>query len=111
MRMSLDEIEACVSMLMQHARSRGVTHVDSASHDFYWTTLSDEWVDLGKVPRVATGSLHDDILELRKLLSEPSRASVVDMDRVASVMRLLSQVLQDSSGYIVVPGDQGAQAK
>lgn len=111
MKMNLDEIEACVSMLLQHARLRGVSYVDSARYDLYWKILSDDWVDLTKEPTVATGSLHDDIGELRNLLSEPSRASVVDMDRVASILCLLSQVLQDSSGYIVDPDNQGPQAK
>ena len=102
--MSLDEIEACVLLLIQHARLRGLTHVDSTKYDLYWDIPSDEWVDLAKDPKVATGSLHDDIFELRNLLSDPSRASVVDMDRMASILRLMSRNLQDCSGYRVKPG-------
>lgn len=105
MKMSLNEIETCVSMLIKHAMSRGVSHVDTTKHDLYWNIPSDEWVDLTKDPTISTGSLGDDILELRSLLSDPSRASVCDMDRVASILRLLSQILQDSAGYNVETGD------
>jgi hypothetical protein len=106
MNISLDEIGACVSMLIQHAKLRGVTHVGSTKYDLHWKILSDEWVDLAKDPSVVTGSLHDDILELRNLLAEPSRASVVDLERVASILCLLSRILQDSDGYIVSTGEQ-----
>jgi hypothetical protein len=41
----------------------------------------------------AVGSLDDDMTELRKLLADPDRASAVDFDRIAAILKLLSAKL------------------
>jgi hypothetical protein len=44
-------------------------------------------------PKPSIGSFVDDESELKKLLDDPSRASAVDLDRVAHLLKLLSHLL------------------
>jgi hypothetical protein len=91
MEMDLDEVRQCMRLLLEHVAKRGIKCVDAAAADMYWTTTSDEWlVTPAGEPTLAVGSLHDDILELRRLLLDPEGASSIDLVRLASVLRLLS---------------------
>jgi hypothetical protein len=73
------------------ARSRGVDNVDIDNNDYYWTILSGDWLNFQEKPEPAVGSLEDDILELKKLLAEPSRASSVDLERLSAILKFLSE--------------------
>lgn len=96
MRMDLDAVEHCFHLLLAHARKTGVTHLNADNVDMYWTISSPECfltiTPSGELAdaEVGIGSLHDDISELHRLLEDPTRASGVDLDRLASVLRLLS---------------------
>lgn len=80
-------------MLLELARARGVRKLDAGPHDSYWNVPAPEWVDMSKEPPLTVGSLDDDLSELRKLLQEPERASSVDLERAAALLRLLSEQL------------------
>lgn len=91
--MTMDEIQRCLSLLLEHASRQGLTGIDAGNVDFYWTMTSEDWLVADIEPKPAVGSLHDDIAELKRLLTDPDRASSVDLDRLASILRLLSDHL------------------
>lgn len=91
--MTIDELEKCISLLLSLARARGVKEIGTGARDYYWNVLGPEWVEMTKEPKLAVGSLDDDVSELSKLLQEPGRASAVDFDRAAALLRLISDDL------------------
>ena len=91
--MTIDELERCISQLLALARSRGIEKIDTGKRDYYWSVPSPEWVDMTKQPQLTVGSLDDDLAELNKLRAEPERASSVDLDRAAAMLRLISEEL------------------
>lgn len=91
--MNLEDIENCFHILMEHARSGGVTQLDLRDRDFYWTIVSPDWLNIYVEPKPSVGSLRDDHEELVKLLHDPSRASAVDLERLAHLIRYLSDEL------------------
>jgi len=90
---TIDEFERCLSLLLALARSRGLKEVAAGPRDYYWTVVGPEWVEMTKEPKLAVGSLDDDVSELGKLLEEPGRASSIDFDRAAALLRLISNDL------------------
>lgn len=91
--MTIDELEKCILRLLSLARSRGVVNIDPGSRDYYWNVPAPAWVDMTKEPKLAVGSLEDDVSELSKLLDNPDRASAVDLDRAAVLLRMISDDL------------------
>ncbi len=91
--MKVDDLEACLSQLFSMVRARGVQAIDLRQLDYYWRVGSPEWLDMHHDPKLVVGSLWDDALELKNLLADPDRASAVDLDRVAALLRVLSDQL------------------
>ena len=90
--MTLDELERCVHLMLAYARARGIDKI-AFDDDLYWTVTSPEWLKPYSEPTPAVGSLDDDREELNRLLSDPSRASSVDLERLSHVLRYLSDQL------------------
>ena len=92
--MTVDELQECIAILLRLAAQRGVKDLDLAG-DLYWTMSSPEWRDVyaEPTPKPAVGSLVDDEAELKKLLSQPDRASGVDLERAAHLLLRLSDQL------------------
>jgi hypothetical protein len=90
---TVDELEKCVGLLIDLARSRGVREVDVGEADLYWSVPSPDWVDMAKHPNVVVGDFGDDVAELQKMLQDPGRACSVDFDRVAALLRVVSDRL------------------
>jgi hypothetical protein len=93
--MTLVELRSCIELLLRHAAARGVREIGVPEPDHYWTVSSPDWRRIYDEPKPSVGSFADDAAELVKLLRDPSRASAVDLDRVASLLRLLSDTLAD----------------
>ena len=91
--MKLDDLERCVIILMNLAKMRGINEVKSSENDAYWTISSPAWTQIYEEPNPSVGSLSDDEEELIKVLGDPTRASAVDLDRVAHLLRRLSDQL------------------
>ena len=89
-RISLDELEQCLAILIRKAKAEGQEEIETGESDFYWNIETDEWTNFKQEPKTTVGSLDDDIVELKRLIKEPSRASIVDWERLAAVFRLLS---------------------
>jgi len=60
------------------------------TYDPAGTVSSPAWTLIYEKPRLSVGSFSDDETELEKLLLEPDRASAVDLDRLAHLLRRLS---------------------
>ncbi len=90
MNISLSELEKCFDILLQHARANGISSIETQREDLYWTVLSGDWLQFDKEPQLAVGSLDDDILELKKIIKEPSRTTDVDIERLSVILKLLS---------------------
>jgi len=90
--MKVTDLEKCVSILARLARERGVDEVTPDS-DGYWTISAPEWTQVYEEPKPAVGSFSDDEEELAKMLANPDRASSVDLERVAHLLRRLSDQL------------------
>lgn len=88
--MTLAELEQCVHILLRHAASWGVGEVPG-DRDYYWTVGSPDWLTVPDDPEVGIGSFADDEAELRKLLADPARAAATDLDRVAHLLKLVSE--------------------
>lgn len=95
MKLTVTELEACFKALIKMLGSRDVEFADTAHRDLYWSILSDDWLDFKKSPVPVVGSLDDDFAMLKKLLSDDSAASLVDLERMATVLRLLADDLAD----------------
>lgn len=91
--MTLAQIRACIDLLLAHAESQGISEIAVPAIDHYWTITSQDWRKPYEEPAPGAGSFSDDDAELVKLLHTPTRASAVDLERVASLLRLLSDQL------------------
>lgn len=95
MKLTIPEMELLLAVLLEMLRARGIEAVETGQRDLYWSVLSGDWLDFQKEPKAAVGSLDDDFKELRRLLSRDSCASLVDLERIAAVLRLLADDLSD----------------
>lgn len=96
-KLNPQEIRDGLQILLEHAERQGLSGVDASQADLYWTITSGEWLVAETEPKPGVGSLHDDIQELKRLLREPTRASAVDVNRLANVLHLLSVQLSDGT--------------
>jgi len=95
MNISVVELEKCFEIILQHVRLMGINSIETTEEDFYWTVLSYDWLQFDKEPALAVGSLDDDILELKKIITEPSRTTSVDIERLSAILKLLSERLSE----------------
>ena len=91
--MTLDELEKCLNITLKRAREMGVSEIGPQESDGYWTVTSPNWRDVYSDPEPAVGSLADDEANLYKLIVDPGRASSVDLERLAHLLRALSDEL------------------
>jgi hypothetical protein len=92
---SLDELESYLRLAIAHARFMGIEHVSPGRFDYY-RTFGSERFEVEKVSAPMIGSLYDDFAELKKLSSESSQISCVDLDRLAELLHLLSDSISDA---------------
>jgi hypothetical protein len=77
-------------------RSRGIDTIDLSPHDFYRTFGTSEMFEVyADAPStIGIGSLHDDVMELGKLLQDPDRMpTTVDIERLGNVLRAVSELM------------------
>lgn len=91
--MKVTDLEKCVGILSRLALDRGVNEVVPPESDGYWTITAPEWTRVYEDPEPSVGSFADDEAELTKMLENPERASSVDLERVAHLLRRLSDQL------------------
>jgi hypothetical protein len=91
--MKVTDLEKCMSILTRLALERGVDEVVPPPEDGYWTITAPAWTQVYEEPKPGVGSFSDDEEELMKMLANPERASSVDLERVAHLLRRLSDQL------------------
>jgi hypothetical protein len=96
--MTLAELEMCFEILLCHVAKSGVSEVSAGGDDYYWTIAAPQWRRIYENPEPSVGSFVDDEKELVKLLQDPSRASAVDLERLAHLLRVLSDALVAKDG-------------
>lgn len=65
----------------------------SFEYDEYWIITTDEWNKFDAEPKPAVGSLNDDINFLKSVIKEDLNISYLELERLASILRALSEVL------------------
>ncbi len=93
MQLSKDELEQCVGRLFAMLEARGFVGVETADRNFYWHVLSEEWVDQRRCPEPGVGSLLEDVKHLKMLLAKEVEPSALDLERVAAILKLISDDL------------------
>lgn len=93
MKLTIDQLERCVALVLRRAREQGVVEIDTGDRDLYWTALGSAWMDFQSAPDLAVGSLDDDLEQLAAVLDEPSRLSGNEFDRVAAAIRFVGLVV------------------
>jgi hypothetical protein len=89
--MNTAQLRTVFEMLMRHVENvHKINDIPLGDNDCYWSISTDDWFDLEADPEVIVGSLVDDLAELEKLPGDSLRVSANDLDRLASVLRLLS---------------------
>ena len=90
-RIFINQLAQLFQRILDKLKSENVTSID-IEDDLYRIIPTYEW---GKFEKdvIVVGSLEDDIESLRKLLDDPERpCTYVDFDRLASVLRAISEV-------------------
>lgn len=80
------ELARCFELILEQLNEE--THLDM---DYYLTIDTSEMVQIEESPEVVIGSLEDDWAELQRRLREGDYFSAVDYDRVAAVLRAISE--------------------
>lgn len=96
MKLTLDEIQECFHALVAMLNSQHLVEIETGNHDLYWLVLGGDWLSFSGEPTPAVGSLDDDFKELKRLASGVTAPTSVDLERLASVLRLLSEKISSS---------------
>ena len=95
-RVTASEIRAVFSLLHKKLTDLGIEIVNIET-DYYWLVSTDQWDDLDSDPKPVVGSLVDDWESLRKVMEGQHPATFVDFERLASVLRALSETLNPTT--------------
>ena len=87
--MTVDELEMCFRLLVEKLKTFGIYELDSGDADYYWDVLEPHWLDVTQAPKLGVGSLLDDISGVRKALEQPEDATVPELARIASLLRVI----------------------
>ena len=92
---SVDEIEKIFSLIVEKLKKDGVDNI-SLDFDEYWMILTNEWNDFKNVPSPSVGSFVDDVNSLKKVLGQNIIYSYSEFDRIATVLRAISEKMAPS---------------
>lgn len=92
MQIQLLQLAQLATRLVENYRARGYETVSIEDMDMYWVVQPPEWTELQQEPKPAVGSLKDDWAALQRVL-EGQMPTAVDFDRLAAVLRALSERL------------------
>jgi predicted HAD superfamily phosphohydrolase YqeG len=92
---SVDEIEKIFSLVVEKLKKDGVGNI-SFDLDEYWIILTNEWNDFKNVPSPSVGSFVDDVNCLKKVIGQNIIYSYSEFDRIAIVLRALSEKMAPS---------------
>lgn len=88
----ISDLKKAFARIIEKLESEGVSEIIT-TQDFYNLIPTDSWEIYRDKPDIVIGSLSDDIDSISELVNNPDReCTYVDFDRVASVLRLISQI-------------------
>jgi hypothetical protein len=90
---TIDDIEILFAKILTKLRIDGIKQFHF-ENDKYWVILTEEWVNFDKVPEPAVGSLTDDINYLRLVAQGELSVSYLELERLASVLLAVSEILR-----------------
>jgi hypothetical protein len=65
--------------------------------DEYWIITADEWNNFKVLPTLCVGSLSEDVQFLKEAISEDAMYTYSDLDRVATILRAISEMQAPST--------------
>ena len=86
---STSDLKVLFELLISRLEEEKILEVEFKM-DEYWIIATDDWDNFEEVPAPVVGSLSDDIESLKKPISNDF-FSFVDFDRLASVIRAISE--------------------
>lgn len=88
---NVEEIEVLFAMIVKKLRSDKLDKFNF-NIDQYWIILSNEWSVLKDPTAPAVGSLDEDTLYLKKAIDEGEIYSYSNLDRMAAILRAISEL-------------------
>lgn len=89
-KISKKELEIIFNLILQKLSKEKIDEIEF-DMDEYWIITTDEWNEFKDSPKPAVGSLKEDIEYLKKSIEYNEMISYVDFDRLASVLRAISE--------------------
>lgn len=90
------EIELLFKLVINKLRADKVSHVEIPGGE-YWQIPTDQWSDFEIVPDPVVCSLEDDFKYLKEAIKDLNISSYSDFDRLASLLRKISETLAPST--------------
>jgi hypothetical protein len=90
MKISKREIEILFKLISSKLSEDKFEEID-LDKDEYWIIASDEWQDFEGTPNPVVGSLYEDVEFLKKSIDENHIISYSDFDRLAAILRSISE--------------------
>lgn len=83
--------------LVDGLKQRGVHGAPLQGKDYFWSMNTAEMFNLESTPNVdAVGSIHDELSELQKLMSDRERnVSPLELERFGNLLLAAAQILQE----------------
>lgn len=93
---TLLEIEILFKLVINKLK-KDDQHSFRLSMDEYWLILPDEWTNFETQPRLAVGSLSEDLHYLKRSVFENEISTYSDLDRLSILLRFISETLAPST--------------
>jgi len=93
---NIKEIEVLFKLVIEKLKNDRFTSVEF-NNDEYWIITTDEWDRFEGFPKPAVGSIKDDLEFLRATIKENVIYSYSDFDRLATILRAISEIQAPSS--------------
>ena len=93
MNVTVRELRILFDKLMNKMEAENGIQSLEIDIDYYWIVSSGEWTNFEADVSLDVGSLIDDWESLQKVVSEEHIPTYVDFDRLASILRAVSETI------------------
>ena len=90
MQVSVNELETLFKLVIRKLKQDNILKID-LDMDEYWVIFSNEWNIFEETPTPSVGSLVEDVEYLKKAIQENEIHSYSEFDRLASLIRFISE--------------------
>ncbi|MGC4037070.1 MAG: hypothetical protein QM764_14015 [Chitinophagaceae bacterium] len=87
---TIEELEILFKLIIQKLQRDKCSKIDFKGNE-YWIVSSDEWMNFIDTPTPVVGSLKEDVVYLKKAIGENAIHSYSEFDRLATVLRFISE--------------------